>query len=67
MTDEERATSPEGTTRLFADQQLADFMHAYNQRGILPASEVGVEALRAATDERTASRPRGPELESFVT
>ena len=48
----------------FADQQLAEFILAYNDRGIPPASELGVDALRAATDERTAARPKGPELNS---
>ncbi|MDQ6698466.1 MAG: alpha/beta hydrolase, partial [Actinomycetota bacterium] len=47
---------------VFADQELAAFVQSYNELHLPSAAETGAEALRAATLERTAARPRGPEL-----
>lgn len=48
----------------FADQQLADFIAAYNDMNLPSAADAGADTLRAATLERVADRPEGPELHS---
>jgi acetyl esterase len=46
----------------FADQDLAEFIAALNALNLPPAAAVGAPALRAAAEERSAARPRGPDL-----
>ena len=50
----------------FADQELADFIAAFNALGVPPAADVGADGLRAATLERVAARPPGPELKAVA-
>jgi len=45
-----------------ADQELTDFIASFNKSAPPPAAQAGAIALRKATAERTATRPRGPEL-----
>ncbi len=45
-----------------ADRQLADWVEALRAEPGRPNSEVGADALAAASDERTAARPRGPQM-----
>ena len=48
----------------FADSQLAAFIAAYNDLNLPSAADTGADALRAASLERVAARPKGPKLHS---
>jgi acetyl esterase len=50
----------------FADRELADFIASFNALGVPPAADIGAEGLRAATLQRVAGRPQGPDLEAVV-
>ena len=45
---------------LLADAQLTALVDSFNRQDLPPASEIGVARLRAAAEERAASRPKGP-------
>ncbi len=51
---------------MLADRELDDFIRTFNERAVPPASQLGADALRAATAERTSTRPRGPELHTVA-
>ncbi len=48
----------------FADSQLAAFIAANNDLNPPSSADTGADALRAATLERAAARPKGPKLHS---
>ncbi len=49
-----------------ADAQLTQFIADLEAQSVPPAAVVGAAALRAATAERAAARPRGPEMARVV-
>ena len=49
-----------------ADDELTAFLNDFNARQIPPAAETGAAAMRAATEQRAAARPKGPEMCSVV-
>jgi acetyl esterase len=50
----------------FADQELADFIAAFNALDLPPAGEIGADGLRAGTLERAATRPPGPAVQAVA-
>ncbi len=49
-----------------ADSELTAFLNDFNARQIPPAAETGALAMRSATAQRSAARPKGPEMSSVV-
>lgn len=48
----------------FADEELARFIADYNNLKLPSAADTGADAMRAATLERVAARPAGPDMHS---
>lgn len=55
------AVSVAAMTRIFADQQLEEFVTGLGS-SFVPAAELGAQALRAASQDRARARPGGPAL-----
>ena len=53
------------TSRL-ADDELTAFIDNFNAQSLPPASVIGAAAMRAAAEERSATRPKGPEMYSVA-
>ncbi len=53
-------------TEGLADNELTTFLESFNAQQIPSAAETGAARLRAATLERAAARPKGPEMHSVV-
>lgn len=49
-------------TERLADAELTAFIAEFNALQLPPAAAIGAEALRAAAEERAATRPKGPEM-----
>jgi acetyl esterase len=45
-----------------ADDELTSFLADFNARPLPPPAAVGVAAMRAAAEQRAATRPKGPEM-----
>jgi acetyl esterase len=53
-------------TEALADPELTAFITSFNAHPAPPAADAGPDALRSATEERSAARPKGPEMFSVV-
>ena len=49
-------------TEHLADPELTVFISEFNALHLPPAAEAGAAAMRAASEQRTATRPKGPEM-----
>jgi acetyl esterase len=49
-------------TESLADAELTAFIGEFNALQMPPAAEIGAEAMRAAAEQRAATRPKGPEM-----
>ncbi len=46
----------------FADDELSTFLRDFNALQLPPAAQIGVAGMRAAAEERAATRAKGPEM-----
>src|SRR5215212_4364148 len=46
----------------FADEQLAEFLADLNRQRLAAPAETDPAAMRAASEQRAAARPKGPEM-----